>query len=108
MERFLQQGNYLQSVIEVPNVEGQDQRVESIGRGVLLLSSLNSPFCDLSMILAGANWTSGRGSGKTKLVRRKQGHSIGEDEEDFQILSNVPLKKQEWFQQKRHPRRQSK
>jgi hypothetical protein len=53
---------------------------------------LNSPFCDLSIFLACANWTNGRGSGKTKLVRRKQGHSIEEDEEDLQILNNVPLK----------------
>jgi hypothetical protein len=45
------------------------------------------------MILVGTNWTSGRGSGKTKLVRRKQGHSIEEDEEDLQMLNKVPLKK---------------
>jgi len=36
MEGFSQQGNCLQSAIGVPNVEGQDQRVESIGRGVFL------------------------------------------------------------------------
>lgn len=104
MEQFSQQGNCLQSVIEVPNVEGQDQRVESIGRGVFLPSSLNSPFCDFNMILAGTNWTSG-GSGKTKLVRRKQGHSIEEDEEDLQMLNNVTLKIQEWLQQKKQSRR---
>jgi hypothetical protein len=62
---------FTQSAIELPNVEEQDQRVEGIGRGVFLLSSLNSAFCDLSMILVGTNWTSGRRSWKTKLVKRK-------------------------------------
>ncbi len=99
MEEFLQQGNCLQNVIEVPNVERQDQRVESIGRGVFLLSSLNSPFCDLNMILAGTYWTSGGGSGKTKLVGRKQEHSFedDEDDEDVQMLNNVPSKKKNGF-----------
>jgi hypothetical protein len=64
---------FTQSAIEVPNVEGQDQRVEGIGRGVFLLSLLNSPFCDLSMILlVCTNWTSGGRSGKTKLVKRNE------------------------------------
>ncbi len=101
MEGFSQQGNCLQSAIGVPNVEGQDQRVESVGRGVFLPFN-NSPFCDLSMILVGINWTSGGGSGKTKLVRKKQGHSIEEDEddEDVQMLNNVPLKKRNSFNKK--------
>jgi hypothetical protein len=55
MEGVLQQGNCSQSAIEVPNVEGQDQRVEGIGRGSFLLSLLNSPFCDLNMVLVGTN-----------------------------------------------------
>jgi hypothetical protein len=84
---------FTQSAIEVPNVEGQDQRVEGIRRGVFLLSSLNSPFCDLSMILVGTNWTSGGRSGKTKLVKRNRGHLVEEkdvDDEDLQMLNNVP------------------
>jgi hypothetical protein len=48
------------------------------------------------MILVSTNWTSGGRSGKRKLVKRKQGDSIeqkDEDDEDLQILNNVPLKK---------------
>jgi hypothetical protein len=79
-------------IVELPNVEGQDQRIEGIGRGVFLPSSLNSPFYDPSMILASTNWTSGGGSGKKKLVKRKGRHSIEEDEddEDLQMLDIVP------------------
>jgi hypothetical protein len=71
MEGLLQEGNCSQSAIEVPNVEGQDQRVEGIGSGVFLLFSSNSLFCDLSMVLVSTNWTSGGRNGKTKLVKRK-------------------------------------
>jgi hypothetical protein len=73
MEGFSQQGNCSQSAIEVLNIEGQDQRVEGIGRGVFIPFSLNSPFCDPSMTLPSTNWTSGRGSGKTKLVKKNEG-----------------------------------
>jgi hypothetical protein len=47
------------------------------------------------MILVGTNWTSRGGSEKTKLVRRKQGNLVEEDEdgEALQMLKNVPLKK---------------
>jgi hypothetical protein len=47
------------------------------------------------MILVGTNWTSRGGSGKTKLLRRKQGDSVEENEdgEALQMLKNVPLKK---------------
>jgi hypothetical protein len=88
--------------MELPNVEGQDQRIEGIGRGVFLPSLLNSSFSNPSMILASTNWTSGGGSGKTKLVKRKGRHSIekNEDDEDLQMLNIVPLKKKEELQQK--------
>ncbi len=52
--------------MEIPNVEGQGQRIEGIGTGAFLPSSLNLPLCDPNMILASTNWTSGGGSGKTK------------------------------------------
>jgi hypothetical protein len=42
-------------IVELPNVNGQDQRIEGIGRGVFLPSSLNSPLCDPNMILASTN-----------------------------------------------------
>ncbi len=72
--------------MELPNVEGQDRRIEGIGRGVFLPFSLNSPFYDPSMIVASTNWTS------KKLVKRKGGHSIeeNEDDEDLQMLNIVP------------------
>ncbi len=78
--------------MELPNVEGQDQKIEGIGRGVFLPSSLNSPFYDPSMILASTNWTNGGGSGKKKFAKRKGGHTIEEDEddEDLQMLDIVP------------------
>jgi hypothetical protein len=43
-------------------------------------------------------------------LKRKQGDSIKEDEdgEALHMLKNVPLKKQNGFNKKRHPRRQSK
>jgi hypothetical protein len=62
------------------------------------------------MILVGTNWIRRGRSGKTKLLKRKQGDSIEEDEdgEALHMLKNVPLKKQNGFNKKRHPRRQSK
>ncbi len=72
MEGFSQHRNCSQSAIEVSNIEGQDQRVEGIERGVFIPFSLNSPFCDPGMTLLGTNWTSGRGSGKTKLVKKNE------------------------------------
>jgi hypothetical protein len=79
-------------IVELPNVKGQDQKIEGIGRGVFLPSLLNSPFCDPSMILASTNWTSGGGSEKKKLVKRKGRHSIekDEDDKDLQMLNIVP------------------
>jgi hypothetical protein len=59
------------------------------------------------MILVGTNWTSRGGSEKTKLVRRKQGNLVEEDEdgEALQMLKNVPLKKKKWLQQKKTPKK---
>jgi hypothetical protein len=73
MEGFSQLGKCTQSAIEVPNIKGQDQRVEGIGKGVFIPSSFNSPFCDPSMTLPCTNWTSGGGSGKTKSVKKNEG-----------------------------------
>jgi hypothetical protein len=58
------------------------------------------------MILVGTNWTSKGGSGKTKLLRRKRGDWVEEDEdgEALQMLENVPLKKKT-ASTKRHPRK---
>jgi hypothetical protein len=105
---FRKKKNCSQSVIEVPNVKRQDQRVEGIGKHVFITSLLHSPIHDPSMILVGTNWTSRGGSGKTKLLRKKRGDSIEEDEdgEALQMLKNVPLKKKQLQQKKkRHPRR---
>ncbi len=66
MEGFLQQGNYSQSTIEIPNVEGQDQRVEGIGRGAFLLSFLNSPFCRHKLNKWRKKWENKIGENKTK------------------------------------------